>query len=1246
MAFNGQNEAREVTVWKIVLIYVAIGAAWIILSDRLVGILTPDAWSHAHIQTAKGIAYVLVTASILYLLLRRELSRWQESQREVRASERKYRQLFNTAQVGIVVHGSDGSILAANPTAEEILGLSETELTEQGLDYWQGKLFNEQRHELKREDFPIFRVLDSRAPLERILIGVRRPHNEEINWYVLSVTPLLGEKGAIDRVVSTFKDVSERKRAEEELRSSERLLQATIDALPSNIAVLDENGTIIRVNESWRRFGDENGLGWDDYGVGVNYLELIENAPTGSLQGAGEVLRGLRDLLSGERKQIQVEYPCHSPGRQRWFLMSGTPFRANGWVRVVLVHMDVTERKLAEEELRKSEQLLRETGRTARVGGWEVDVETNTVHWTQTTREIHEVPEDYEPSLAEAIEFFAPEARPALREALRRTREEGAPFDLELPFITAKGRRLWTHAIGEAEFREGRCVRLHGTFQDITKRKETEEKLRAAEEKYRMLAENTLDCIWQMSLPDLQFTYINHAIERMTGYSQEEWTGSRLPDHCDEEHWVQMSRIIEQEVSRPPHDEGIRFETQILDKDGASIDVEILGRVLYDEYGEPRALQGTTRDITERKRAEQALRKSETILTEAERLAHIGGWEWDIEEDTFVFSDEWQRIHGCDEPELPRDELLKIAHQEDLPAIERALQKALDGIEPYDVEHRIIRPDTGEERIIRAHGEVMWDETGTPVKMFGTAQDVTERKKTEERLRLRDRAIESSINGVALTDMQGKVVYVNPAALKMWGFADESEVVGRKAGEFWESRDAPGHALKLTIQKEGWEGEMTAQRKDGSTFPARVTMSLVKDDCGKATHVLGVFLDISREKKAFQELKKANERLEETLQELHETQQQLVHQERQRALTQMASGIAHDFNNALSTIQGFSDLLLQSPDKLADKETTRRYVWLINKAASNAAETVRRMRKFYRPGVDKPARPFDLNNLVDEAISMTEPRWREETRAEGLEVEVVRDLGEDMRVQGNEAELYEMLTNLIFNAVDALPEGGQIAFKTRRQGEEVLLEVSDTGVGMTPQVREHCLDPFFTTKIDTGTGLGLSTVQGVVRRHGGSIEVESQEGEGATFRIRLPGAEGSAEGGKEEADAESHATGLSVLVVEDEMEQRELIREYLELDGHEVYVATDGADGLAKFAEGWYDLVITDRSMPEKGGDEVALEVKKEAPKKPVIMLTGFGDMMDASGQRPEGVDLILSKPVNLAGLRDAIADTMKEQES
>jgi signal transduction histidine kinase/ActR/RegA family two-component response regulator len=398
-------------------------------------------------------------------------------------------------------------------------------------------------------------------------------------------------------------------------------------------------------------------------------------------------------------------------------------------------------------------------------------------------------------------------------------------------------------------------------------------------------------------------------------------------------------------------------------------------------------------------------------------------------------------------------------------------------------------------------------------------------------------------------------------------------------------------------------------------------------------------------------LRRLNEDLERrvavAVADLKRTQSKIVEQERLRALGQMASGIAHDFNNALAAVLGFSEMLLANPDRaVADRERLLRYLGNINTAAKDAAGVVRRLREFYRSReANEVFQLIDLGHLVKEAVTLTRPRWKSQAQAAGATIVVKTEVGPLPTTAGNEAELREALTNLIFNAVDAMPQGGTITIRAHGEGREgsaarAVLEVIDTGIGMDEETRQRCMEPFFTTKGLQGTGLGLPMVYGIVRRHEGTIEIDSEPGKGTTFRIRLPiVTESGAQSGSQPSQRIDRQ--LRVLVVEDEDRVREALAGYLVEDGHTVESAINGREGLQKFHAGWFDLVVTDRAMPEMGGDELAVAVKQAARNTPVLMVTGFGDVMQAQGERPHGVDAVISKPVTISALRAAVVMVM-----
>jgi CheY-like chemotaxis protein/anti-sigma regulatory factor (Ser/Thr protein kinase) len=239
-------------------------------------------------------------------------------------------------------------------------------------------------------------------------------------------------------------------------------------------------------------------------------------------------------------------------------------------------------------------------------------------------------------------------------------------------------------------------------------------------------------------------------------------------------------------------------------------------------------------------------------------------------------------------------------------------------------------------------------------------------------------------------------------------------------------------------------------------------------------------------------------------------------------------------------------------------------------------------------------------------------------------------------VAGQESALREVLTNLIFNAVDAMPEGGRVSIETSIEGNDAIIRVRDTGTGMTESVRQRCLEPFFSTKGERGTGLGLSMVYGIVERHRGKLEIESAAGQGTTFIIHLPLAESSPLTTPVVLRARRKSS-LSVLIVDDEPRVLEVVSAYLRCDGHSVSTASSGREALEKFRRHQFDLVILDRVMPEMSGDQTARFIKQVNHDMPVIMLTGFGALVEVSGSQPGPVDVVLDKPVTLDALRQTI---------
>jgi signal transduction histidine kinase/CheY-like chemotaxis protein len=389
--------------------------------------------------------------------------------------------------------------------------------------------------------------------------------------------------------------------------------------------------------------------------------------------------------------------------------------------------------------------------------------------------------------------------------------------------------------------------------------------------------------------------------------------------------------------------------------------------------------------------------------------------------------------------------------------------------------------------------------------------------------------------------------------------------------------------------------------------------------------------------------------------DLRQTQQAVLQQERLKALGQMASGIAHDINNAISPAALYIESLLETEPHLSSQ--ARDHLSTIQHAIDDVAQTVSRMREFYRDREPQLALvPVDLNRLVREVVGLTRARWSDMPQQQGVVIQMSTELAEgEPIILGLESEIREALINLIFNAVDAMPAGGTLTLRTRTTHaatgsdnafpqESVHVEVTDTGTGMDAETQRRCLEPFFTTKGEGGTGLGLAMVYGIVQRHGGDIDVDSRIGRGTTVRLVFAAPVTTPREPTTPPPAGPRSIRQRILIVDDDPLLLKSLRDVLEADGHLVTAVSGGQLGIDAFRsahreEKPFSVVITDLGMPYVDGRQVANSIKQMAANTPVILLTGWGQRLIDDEDVPSNVDRVLSKPPKLAELRLALAE-------
>jgi PAS domain S-box-containing protein len=493
-----------------------------------------------------------------------------------------------------------------------------------------------------------------------------------------------------------------------------------------------------------------------------------------------------------------------------------------------------------------------------------------------------------------------------------------------------------------------------------------------------------------------------------------------------------------------------------------------------------------------------------------------------------------------------------------------------------------------------------------------------ENARSEERYRA---VVESALDGVMVVGTDGRFIYANDRLAELLGSSRE-ELIGMDFRDFTEAEGQQAFFSRDILKQKGKKEvhpryEIGIRRRDGERKEVEVSSTVILDSQGN-TNTVAFLKDITEKRKM---------------------EERLLQAEKLRAVGEISSGVAHNFNNALTIILGNAQLLLYS----AEDEESREALKTIEKVAKDSSRTVRRLMEFTRKEIHKELFTLDLNAVIKESIEMTKPKWKDEVQGKGIPIDVVLGLGPVPPVVGIASEMREVVTNMIFNAIEAMPEGGRLEIRTFLKGNRAYAQILDTGVGMTDEVRKKVFEPFFTTKSFSNTGLGLSMSYGIVKRFGGNIEVESKLGEGTTFTIQFP-ADSDGKGETQDSSDMKKGPQARVLVIDDEASVREILSRILMQADHHVVVAKKGDEGVRLFREKDVDIVLTDLGMPEMSGWEVCSEIKKISPHTPVGMITGWGIRLDPEKVRESRIDFVLSKPFDFNQVLNKVAETMESK--
>jgi len=784
---------------------------------------------------------------------------------------------------------------------------------------------------------------------------------------------------------------------------------------------------------------------------------------------------------------------------------------------------------------------------------------------------------------------------------------------------------------------KGSVTGVFGVAVDVSRRKRSEVQLRATKERFRALVETTSDWVWEID-PDGVYTYVGPKVRDLLGYEPDELIGKTPFDLMAPEAAPRVRGEFRKTAS-----ERLPFAGRVntnFHKDGHELILETSGVPVFDDAGDIIGYRGITRDITSRRRAEDALRASEQRLNLAILAANMGTWDWDMETNTVTWSEKVESLFGLEPGTFAGtfEHYMALIHPEDRDHVQFAINAALEGkASPYRALHRVVMR-SGDTRFLEAIGQVVRDEEGRPVRMLGLVTDVTDRELTDRQLRKEKETAQMYLDIVGTImvaiDRDRKVKLINRKGCEILGY-DEKDIIG----EDWIDnflpeavREEVGDIFDQLIAGdlepvEYYENPVLT--KDGEELLIAWHNTVIFDDDGEIVGTMSSGVDITD--------RRNGERVK------MELEHQLRQSQRMETIGTLASGIAHDFNNILSPILGYTDMAMEDA---GENSQVRADLERVLEATNRAKELVEQILLFSK-NVDREASPFHLHIIVREGLKFVRASLP-------TTIEIQQDISiESGVVLANSSQIHQVLVNLCTNAAHAMRDTGGVlrvelepvevdenlaaAHANLHTGPYARLLVSDTGSGMDETTLAHIFEPFFSTK-DTkeATGLGLSVVHGIVMNHGGEIVVESKRGEGTRVMVYLPHAEKEQAPQVEVVDVtgEEH-----VLFVDDEKEIAKLGKRMLERKGYQVTTAANGEEALRLLRKSpdRFDVLVSDQTMPYITGLALAKQAHEIKPHLPVVLMTGYSDMITPEKLEELEVTCLITKPLSGRKLCKAI---------
>ncbi|HEX3797641.1 MAG TPA: PAS domain S-box protein [Verrucomicrobiae bacterium] len=1107
--------------------------------------------------------------------------------RELAASEERLRIVTDNARVGVVVVNRERRYVYANKAYAELLQLPSPDIV--------GKLVREVLPAMYEEQ--ISPRLDKAFAGSRVAYEGHLALGKTEHYYDIRYEPMM-ENGGVASVVVALTDITERKRTEQRLMAAGRFAQSTIDALSAHLCVLDKKGIILASNEAWRAFAAANRPSPQSAEIGDNYLAVCDRATGPDAQDAANFAAGIRAVLSDERDEFSMEYPCHSPMEIRWFVGRVTRFYDEGAACAVVTHENITLRKQAEIAASRLAAIVKFSDDAI----ISKDLQSVVTTWNHGAEKVFGYTAE-EMVGASIMQLIPTERRDEEDLILGKIRAGESVEHFETERQTKDGRRIHVSVTASPiKDASGKIIGVSKVARDISESKRARE-----------------HAVWLASFPeqnpnpilelDLATGIIHYANDAAIRLAPENLANGVL-------HPLTKSLLEDYRTARDHKLQSTYREVAV----GEFFFSQHITRV--PETGRLRVYSS---DITARKKADEARKASEERYRALFEYAPDGILIANAEGIYLDANASMCSMLGYTPEQLIGLQARDIVSEAEVPHI----QPALNIIKAKSMYHR-------EWNFRRKDGSIFPTEVIAALMPDGNVlamiRDITERKRTEARFR---RLVESNAQGVMFANNQGQISGANDALLNLLGYTREDLEAGRIN---WATLTPPEYdevdrrGVKEMITKGACTPyEKEYFRKDGTRVPVLIGAASFEDDLNEGVCFV---IDLTERKKL---------------------EQQFLRAQRMESIGTLAGGIAHDLNNVLAPI-------LMSVAVLKDLAQTPEDINLLatlEKSAHRGADLVKQVLSFAR-GVKGQRIPVNLEHLIRDLIKVMEDTFPKSIdirfkSAEKLWMvtgdptqmhQVFLNLCVNARdAMPNGGHLSITLENVVLDETYAAMNPDS------QPGPYVMVKVADTGTGIPREIRDRVFEPFFTTKdIGHGTGLGLSTTLAIVKSHNGIINLYSEIGQGTKFKVYLPA--DSSEVSREQVAIEQtrlpRGNNELILVVDDEAAIRQVAHGTLVRFGYRVLEAVNGAEGVALYAQHRADIavVLTDMAMPIMDGPAMIIALRSINPLVRIIGSSGLSASGGAAEAVGAGVQHFVPKPYTaetlLKTLKKVLTDSPK----